>query len=270
MDRLWPRVWQVACREEEIPNAGDFLEYTIGDQSILVVRSDHEDIKAYFNACPHRGTRLASGVGSFATSQIRCPVPRVALELRRQDRRGGGPPRIPRYDDRRSRLPRRGAGGPVGWVRLREHGPRTASPSTRSSATSLNVSPPTDSTTCASALTGRSSSSATGRPRSMPSTRATTRNLCIPRCCPGSTTRSSPTNSWANTAATTCPKTANAKAARVHASASARRTSTPRRSSPSASMRSLASSLARIRPSSKTSRRTDLHRARQSERSSMS
>ena len=38
MDRLWPRVWQVACREEEIPNPGDFLEYTIGDQSILVVR----------------------------------------------------------------------------------------------------------------------------------------------------------------------------------------------------------------------------------------
>ncbi len=73
MDRLWPRVWQVACREEEIPNSGDFLEYTIGDQSILVVRSDHEDIRAFFNACPHRGTRLASGVGSFATSQIRCP-----------------------------------------------------------------------------------------------------------------------------------------------------------------------------------------------------
>ena len=72
MECLWPRVWQVACREEEIPNSGDFLEYTIGDQSILVVRSDHEDIGAFFNACPHRGTRLASGVGSFATSQIRC------------------------------------------------------------------------------------------------------------------------------------------------------------------------------------------------------
>ena len=73
IERLWPRVWQVACREEEIPNCGDFLEYTIGDQSILVVRSDHEDIRAFFNACPHRGTRLASGVGSFATPQIRCP-----------------------------------------------------------------------------------------------------------------------------------------------------------------------------------------------------
>ena len=60
MERLWPRVWQVACREEEIPNAGDFLEYTIADQSILVVRNDAGDIRAYFNTCPHRGTRLAS------------------------------------------------------------------------------------------------------------------------------------------------------------------------------------------------------------------
>ena len=72
MERLWPRVWQVACREEEVPDAGDFLEYTIGDQSILVVRSEDGGIGAYFNACPHRGTRLQSGVGSFSTSQIRC------------------------------------------------------------------------------------------------------------------------------------------------------------------------------------------------------
>ena len=72
MERLWPRVWQVACREEEVPNPGDFLEYTIGDQSILVVRSEQDTITAFFNACAHRGTRLASGTGNFATSEIRC------------------------------------------------------------------------------------------------------------------------------------------------------------------------------------------------------
>ncbi len=72
MERLWPRVWQVACREEEIPETGDFLEYTVGDQSILVVRAGTDSVKAYFNTCPHRGTRLAEGTGNFATSQIRC------------------------------------------------------------------------------------------------------------------------------------------------------------------------------------------------------
>lgn len=72
MERLWPRVWQVACREEEVPNPGDFLEYTIGDQSILIVRSAPDTINAFYNACAHRGTRLAAGTGNFATSQIRC------------------------------------------------------------------------------------------------------------------------------------------------------------------------------------------------------
>ena len=66
MERLWPRVWQVACREEEVPRPGDYVEYTIGDQSVLVMRALDGSIGAYYNACLHRGTRLAAGVGTFA------------------------------------------------------------------------------------------------------------------------------------------------------------------------------------------------------------
>ncbi len=73
MERLWSRVWQVACREEEIAAPGDHLEYTIGDQSILVVRTDAGDVAAYYNTCCHRGTRLASGCGHFDAGTIRCP-----------------------------------------------------------------------------------------------------------------------------------------------------------------------------------------------------
>jgi len=72
MEKLWPYVWQMACREEEVRDPGDFLEYVIGDQSILVVRSDRDRIKAFYNSCTHRGTRLAVGTGNFATSEIRC------------------------------------------------------------------------------------------------------------------------------------------------------------------------------------------------------
>ncbi len=72
MERLWSRVWQVACREEEIPETGDYLEYTVGDQSVLVVRLSASEIRAYFNSCLHRGTRLASGRGNFADGSIRC------------------------------------------------------------------------------------------------------------------------------------------------------------------------------------------------------
>jgi len=81
MERLWPRVWQMACREEEVPHVGDFLEYIIGDQSILVTRSDPSTIRAFYNTCPHRGTRLAAGVGNFATGEIRCRYHAWRFEL---------------------------------------------------------------------------------------------------------------------------------------------------------------------------------------------
>ena len=72
LERVWGRVWQVACREEEVPEPGDFCEYVIGDQSILVVRSDDETIRAFHNTCLHRGTRLAEGTGHLPDACLRC------------------------------------------------------------------------------------------------------------------------------------------------------------------------------------------------------
>lgn len=57
-ERLWPKVWQHAGRVEEIPETGDFLTYEIGDESILIIRTAPDAIKAYHNVCPHRGRRL--------------------------------------------------------------------------------------------------------------------------------------------------------------------------------------------------------------------
>ena len=83
-ERLWSRVWQVACREEEIAEVGDFCEYLIGDQSILVVRSDPETIRAFHNTCLHRGTRLADGTGRFPERVHPVSLPCLALRPRRK------------------------------------------------------------------------------------------------------------------------------------------------------------------------------------------
>ena len=61
---FWPRVWQMACRLEEIPKPGDFVEYEILDQSIIVVRLDADTVRAYHNACRHRGVKLVEGNGN--------------------------------------------------------------------------------------------------------------------------------------------------------------------------------------------------------------
>ena len=70
---LWPRTWQMACRLEEIPDPGDYVEYTIADQSVLLVRIDERTVRAYLNACRHRATELAKGSGPFPRGQIVCP-----------------------------------------------------------------------------------------------------------------------------------------------------------------------------------------------------
>jgi phenylpropionate dioxygenase-like ring-hydroxylating dioxygenase large terminal subunit len=70
-ERLWKRVWQMAGREEEIPNPGDSLVYDICDMSFLVVRTDTGAIKAYWNACLHRGRQLKETDGNV--HELRCP-----------------------------------------------------------------------------------------------------------------------------------------------------------------------------------------------------
>jgi phenylpropionate dioxygenase-like ring-hydroxylating dioxygenase large terminal subunit len=57
-ERLWSRVWQQAGRVEEIPEVGSYITYNIGHDSILIVRTAVDAIKAYHNVCPHRGRRL--------------------------------------------------------------------------------------------------------------------------------------------------------------------------------------------------------------------
>lgn len=57
-DLLWPKVWQMAGRVEEIPDVGNFITYEICEDSIIVVRTAPDTIKAFHNVCPHRGRRL--------------------------------------------------------------------------------------------------------------------------------------------------------------------------------------------------------------------
>ncbi len=71
--RLWPRVWQIACREDLLREPGDYVEYRIGKESILVVRTAGGALRAFENACRHRGRRLASGCGRLEGRHIRCP-----------------------------------------------------------------------------------------------------------------------------------------------------------------------------------------------------
>ena len=70
-EKLWNKVWQIACRENDVPTPGDFVEYEICGQSILIVRDRKNVVRAFRNACRHRGTALVSGQGNV--SCFSCP-----------------------------------------------------------------------------------------------------------------------------------------------------------------------------------------------------
>ncbi|RVT89308.1 aromatic ring-hydroxylating oxygenase subunit alpha [Sphingomonas crocodyli] len=57
-EKLWPKTWLLAAREEEMPRPGDFVTFDIGKESILLVRQADKSIKAFYNVCQHRGRRL--------------------------------------------------------------------------------------------------------------------------------------------------------------------------------------------------------------------
>jgi phenylpropionate dioxygenase-like ring-hydroxylating dioxygenase large terminal subunit len=62
--RLWRRVWQLACFDDEVAQPGDYYEYQLGPFSVLLVRDQDGRLRGYHNSCLHRGRELRSGTGN--------------------------------------------------------------------------------------------------------------------------------------------------------------------------------------------------------------
>ncbi|MFT4052925.1 MAG: aromatic ring-hydroxylating dioxygenase subunit alpha [Novosphingobium sp.] len=70
-ERMWPRTWQFACREEQIPEVGDCLVYDSPTASFIIVRSDDDEIRAFYNSCRHRGMKLCTH--DTSVMKLSCP-----------------------------------------------------------------------------------------------------------------------------------------------------------------------------------------------------
>jgi len=62
-EQLWPHVWQMACRLEQISKVGDWVEYSNLGKSVIVIRTKN-GVKAFHNHCRHRGVPIAGGKGN--------------------------------------------------------------------------------------------------------------------------------------------------------------------------------------------------------------
>ena len=57
-DTMWSKAWLIGCREEEIPEAGDYVTTEIGKESLLIVRGEDGVARTMYNICNHRGNRV--------------------------------------------------------------------------------------------------------------------------------------------------------------------------------------------------------------------
>lgn len=71
-ERVFRPSWQVVCHESDISQRGDWhtLEY-IGE-SVIVVRGEDSQLRAFTNVCRHRGSRLVDGAKGCAKKLV-CP-----------------------------------------------------------------------------------------------------------------------------------------------------------------------------------------------------
>ena len=69
--RMWPRVWQMAARDDEMPEPGDTMVYENVGKSVLLVRQPDLSVRAFWNVCLHRGRLLRTESGP--ARELECP-----------------------------------------------------------------------------------------------------------------------------------------------------------------------------------------------------
>jgi len=73
IEAFFYRSWLNVAREEAIPDPGDFVTREIGDESMILVRGTDGRVRAFYNVCRHRGTRLVEEAEGHKLRSIVCP-----------------------------------------------------------------------------------------------------------------------------------------------------------------------------------------------------
>ena len=73
IEAIWKTCWQWVCREDHIPEPGDYYTYEVAHLSYIVIRQDDMSVKGFVNSCLHRCTKFKAGEGIGSAPEVRCP-----------------------------------------------------------------------------------------------------------------------------------------------------------------------------------------------------
>ncbi len=71
LERIFAKSWNFVGHESEVPEPGDFVARTVGDDPFILIRGDDGVIRLLFDSCSHRGAQLCRAERGNAAS-FRC------------------------------------------------------------------------------------------------------------------------------------------------------------------------------------------------------
>lgn len=127
MRRIFEQDWLCVGRTLDIPNAGDYTTFSLGDQPVVTVRTSAGEIRSHANVCLHRMMQLVDGRGHC--QRLVCPYHAWTYDL---DGRLIGAPHMEKstgFDRKGERLPAIRTEIWQGWiyVTLNDRAPSAAS-----------------------------------------------------------------------------------------------------------------------------------------------
>lgn len=73
MERIFARSWNLVGRVSSLPNPGDYMLREVAGESLIITRSRDGVLRAFFNVCRHRGTRICLEHQGTFSETIQCP-----------------------------------------------------------------------------------------------------------------------------------------------------------------------------------------------------
>lgn len=72
-ERIFAQSWNCVGRASALAHPGDYALRTVAGESLIVLRDQAGELRAHFNVCRHRGTRLCEAATGRLSETIQCP-----------------------------------------------------------------------------------------------------------------------------------------------------------------------------------------------------
>ena len=80
LDLMFRRQWLFVGVAADVPEAGDTLTVEVAQASVMIVRGDDDEIRAFHNVCCHRASRILEP-GSWSVAKLVCPYHQWTYDL---------------------------------------------------------------------------------------------------------------------------------------------------------------------------------------------